>query len=459
MKLKQRVGDFRVRELLRRDYLVDDGEHRVYRVTKRKLTSDEAARALAAEAGVEAAEVQLAGLKDRQGLTVQYMSLARGREVHLATAELRVEPAGFATHALTSEDSLGNAFELTVRALRRGDLHRLRINLPVVRAHGVPNYFDDQRFGNLLHGQGWIYKGLCLGDAGEALRRLLGTRNERDDDRHRRFKEGLERNWGDWRECRDDAGRFGAHHSIFEYLHKHEGDFAGAFQHVATRLKVIHLFAWQSHLWNRALVEWLRELLPVEQRVVIEGDEGTLLAYPEAPPAALLAQPTQRLPGEQLADVTEPAQRARFERVLAEEKLAPEQMAVAIPGFHLKGEERELILRPAHLRVRPPEPDALNPGLDAVRVRFELPRGSYATLVVKRLFAESVGEHKEREEARRERNAERDAAGDKGSDAGRGPERRPFERPADGGRGARGPRFGDGPRGPAPRGDRPWEKR
>jgi hypothetical protein len=30
-----------------RDYLAAEGDHRVYRVTKRKLTSDEAARALA----------------------------------------------------------------------------------------------------------------------------------------------------------------------------------------------------------------------------------------------------------------------------------------------------------------------------------------------------------------------------------------------------------------------------
>ena len=29
MRLKQRVGDFRVRELLRRDYLAGEGEHRV----------------------------------------------------------------------------------------------------------------------------------------------------------------------------------------------------------------------------------------------------------------------------------------------------------------------------------------------------------------------------------------------------------------------------------------------
>ena len=44
MKLKQRVGDFRVRELLDRGYLSEKGDHRVYRVTKRKLTSVEAAR-------------------------------------------------------------------------------------------------------------------------------------------------------------------------------------------------------------------------------------------------------------------------------------------------------------------------------------------------------------------------------------------------------------------------------
>ncbi|HVQ23822.1 MAG TPA: tRNA pseudouridine(13) synthase TruD, partial [Planctomycetota bacterium] len=103
MKLKQRVGDFRVRELLRRDYLAPEGEHRVYRVTKRKLDSEEAARALASEAGVEHGEVRIAGLKDRQGLTIQYMSLARGREVHLQTSELRVEPVGFAHTPLESQ--------------------------------------------------------------------------------------------------------------------------------------------------------------------------------------------------------------------------------------------------------------------------------------------------------------------------------------------------------------------
>jgi tRNA pseudouridine13 synthase len=435
MRLKQRVGDFRVRELLRRDVLADSGDFRVYRVTKRKLTSDDAARALAEEAGVELAEVGMAGLKDRQGLTIQYMSVARGRPVELATPELKIEPVGFAARALTSEDSLGNAFELTVRALGRGELHRLRLNLPLVRAHGTLNYFDDQRFGNLTHGQGWIYKGLCLGETEAALRRLLGAPSARDDERHRRFKDALAQHWGDWRECRDDAGRFGAHHSVFEHLAKNPDDFAGAFQHVSTRVKLIHLFAWQSHLWNRALAEWVRSLLPVEERVVLTSEEGNLIAFAGAPPAALAEKPTLRLPGERLTDVADPGERALYERVLAEEELAPERMAVeGVPGFHLKGEEREVFLRPAHLRVRPPEDDALNRGAFAVRVRFELPRGSYATLVVKRLFAEGVGERREREEECARRRA---AEGP--------PEDRPEAR-SNGWRGP-GPRRPRGPRG------------
>jgi len=402
MKLKQRVGDFRVRELLQRDYLVEQGEHRVYRVTKRKLTSDEAARILADEAGVAPSEVQLAGLKDRQGLTIQYMSVARGREVRLQTAELRVEPAGFARNALTSEHSLGNAFELTVRALRRDDLPGLRANLPLMREYGTLNYFDDQRFGNLTHGQGWIFKELCLGRHEQALRALLGARSPRDDERHRHFKEGLERHWGDWRECRDVAGRFGAHHSVFERLTKSPHDFAGAFEHIATRLKLIHLYAWQSHLWNRALVELVRGLLPPEECVPLPSEEGVLLAYRRAPPAALLARATFPLPGERLDDVRDPELRRLFEVVLEQEGLRAEQMSAAgVSGFALKGEERELFLRPGHLRVRPPEPDTLNPNLWAVRVRFELPRGSYATLVVKRLFERAPAAAVERQDASR----------------------------------------------------------
>ena len=151
MRLKQRVGDFKVRELLREGYLLERGPVRVYRVTKRKLTTPEAVDVLAAEAGVDRQQVGIAGLKDRQGITVQHMSVVDGRDVQLDVDGLRIEPVGSADQPLDSTDSLGNAFDINVRALTSREVSALRANLDPVREGGVPNYFDDQRFGCLRH--------------------------------------------------------------------------------------------------------------------------------------------------------------------------------------------------------------------------------------------------------------------------------------------------------------------
>jgi len=143
MKLKRRVGDFRVRELLDPDYLVESGDYRVYRVTKRKLTTPEAVEVLAREAGVQPADVGIAGFKDRQGVTIQYMSVARGKPVQLHSPELKIDPAGFAREELTGDASRGNAFELNVRELSRADLKRLRTRLPESEGYGIELEFHE----------------------------------------------------------------------------------------------------------------------------------------------------------------------------------------------------------------------------------------------------------------------------------------------------------------------------
>jgi tRNA pseudouridine13 synthase len=388
MKLKQRIGDFRVRELLRPDFLCERGDFTVYRVTKRKLTSTEAAGALAAEAGVNAADVGLAGLKDRQGITIQFMTVSGGKPVRLRTQELLIEPVGRSTEAVSSAASLGNAFEIVARDLDRWALQALRRNVPLVREHGVVNYFDEQRFGNLKHGQGWIARDLMLGSVEKALRTLLTARSVQDNERRKRFKQMVASHWGDWRECRDEAGRFGQFHSVFEHLAKAPTDFAGAFQRIALRLRLIHLYAYQSHVWNRAVSELTRRSVPLEQRIVLESFEGGLVTFAGAQPAALAAHASFPLPGDGLDNVQAPLEREILTAVLAEEPLTPEQFAIhGVPGFQLKGEERPLVVIPQHLRVRPPEEDPLHPRAKLVRVRFDLPRGSYATLILKRLLA------------------------------------------------------------------------
>lgn len=384
MRLKTRPADFKVTELLRDDYIVPKGEHRVYRVSKQKVTSFEAAEVLSDMTGVAVGEVKMAGLKDRQGVTEQYMSVRRGKPVHFREQGLEIEPVGFGESELDSTDSLGNAFKIVVRELGEREVRRMRASLDPVREFGLPNYFDEQRFGNLRHNQGWIVRDMIRSGPEHALKRLLTAVSDHDNDRSKRFKSALHRHWGDWPTCRDIAGRFRQHHSVFDQLKR--GDSAAkAFRRIATRLRLIHLYAWQSHLWNRALAHHLEDVQG--DKFTLRAREGKLIFpkheidLPEAWGGSLA------LPGDRLEGVEHADQRALFAKALEPHRLTPDELTTqGVPGFALKAEPRAAVVIPGELRLRPSEPDNLNPGKELVRMSFQLPRGSYATLVVRRLL-------------------------------------------------------------------------
>ena len=277
MKLKHKPGDFRVRELLDDEYLQKSGGHHVYLVTKRKHTSLEAAEVLASMANMNTADVAMAGLKDRQGVTSQYMSLPGGKRVHLDEPELKIAPVGNAREPLSAEFSRGNAFELRLREITPGEEQLLRANQELVARLGVPNYFDEQRFGNLRHEQGWIAKGLMLGHHEAALRRLLCAESPFESAKERSFKKGLDGAWRDWAHCREIAGRFGRHHSVFEHLRRQPRDYRGAFYHISSRLRLIHLYAFQSHIWNRAVASCFATLCGKGGGRLSESIEGPLV--------------------------------------------------------------------------------------------------------------------------------------------------------------------------------------
>jgi tRNA pseudouridine13 synthase len=428
MKLKQKAQDFRVNEILDKHYLKERGRFRIYRVTKTKLTSLEAAAALADLAGVPAGEVGMAGLKDRQGVTTQFMSVKNGRPVFSKHGDLRIEPAGYAAEELTSAASLGNEFEITVRGLTQVERDNLVVNVAEVKAYGLPNYFGEQRFGNLRHGQGWIARDLAQGRHELALKSLLCGRSDNDDARSARFKAALATEWGEWRECREIAGKFRAHISVFQHLMHAPDDFAGAFRYIASKLRLIHLYAWQSHVWNRAVAAYFDEITPKKERFAVPSPEGPLVFARGAMAIDPTMNGTFRLPGPGLDDVKHAKQRDLLALALRDEGLQPHEFRVeGVSGFQLKGEDRPLLVQPQHIKI-------LESNSIRVIVSFDLPRGAYATLVMARLVPPTPGRDAyERAEARRaayedrEAREERDDGDDgrgRGDRAGRGADAR-----------------------------------
>lgn len=388
MRLKRIQRDFRVTELLRDEQaLLGDGPYMMYRVTKIGLTTFEAADRLAEEAGVDREAVAYAGLKDKDGVTGQFMTVLGGRPVNVKEEGLAIFRVGPAVRSISSEDSAGNAFEIFVRDLTGDDMRRIRVNLEQVKRLGLPNYFDDQRFGCLRHGQGFIVRHLLAGDAESALRAVLAAPSRYGSEKIEAYKEGIAKRWGDW-----DAlaaftrGARGA--SAFDHLRAFPRDFPGALERgVASRERTIHLFAYQSHLWNRALALRVQQAVRGPDLAFLPGDAGALAVWRAIEPAALAELEALELP--LLGKGAELSAEARrlYDAVLAAEGFTVNDfLALDRSGFRPLAEPRQVVIRPEFLRAAPAEPDDMFRLKHKMRLRFSLGRGQYATMTCKRLL-------------------------------------------------------------------------
>ncbi|HKE01592.1 MAG TPA: tRNA pseudouridine(13) synthase TruD [Planctomycetota bacterium] len=390
MKLKARLEDFVVRERYDLRGLSSDGRFTVYRVEKRNLSTIEAALRLAAAARVPADAVRFAGLKDRRAVTEQTMSVEDAPPVEIDDEDLRAHAIGWSPRPIRSDRLEGNDFEIVARDLTREEAAILRAGLDEVVKHGLPSYFDDQRFGAARAGKGWPALEVLRGRHDEALRLLVAVPSAIDGPEHAERKKSLAAAWGDWPRCAALA-RGWHERSTFEHLERHAGDFAGALRFVPRRERVLQLFAWQSRVWNGALDALVRARVDSARRCEIETEMGNLAAWRRLEPAELarLEAIDLRLPDRRTRP-SDPEVAAALTASLARDGLALDDLgAPTVRGFQLREERRPCVLRPTALASDDPVADELHPGRLRVAVRLSLPRGAYATLVMKRAIARS----------------------------------------------------------------------
>ncbi len=98
----------------------------------------------------------------------------------------------------------------------------------------MPNYFDDQRFGSVGFGGGFIAEAWLRGDHERALYLALAEPNPMDRPDTRVEKEILRECWGRWAEAKARLDRSHAR-SLVTYLVDHPEDFRGAFARVPSR--------------------------------------------------------------------------------------------------------------------------------------------------------------------------------------------------------------------------------
>lgn len=385
MKLKQAPEDFVVEELT--DVVPGDaGEFGFYKLEKTGWTTPDALNAIRRRWKLDAQRVSYGGLKDRHAQTTQYLTIYRGPQQNLEHERTVLTYLGRTQHAYSSDRIRANRFRVVLRHLTQQQAAGVAANAEPVGRVGTPNYFDDQRFGSVGRDGRFVASEMVHGRFEEALKLALAGDYEHDRAADKREKATLLRHWGDWPACKAALPR-GHARSLVDYLVTHATDFRGAVARLRPDLGGMYLSAYQSAIWNRTLAQWLTTHVPEEARTQLHLKQFDLPAPLAMDPSLLMAWETLAIPlaSARLKPVGSEAWLPALEAVLAEENLTLKQLR--IPGmdrpYFSKG-ERQACLRPRDFALDVGADDR-NLGKRRVTLSFELPRGCYATMIVKRI--------------------------------------------------------------------------
>jgi tRNA pseudouridine13 synthase len=310
----------------------------------------------------------------------------RGRPREVREANFSAVPVGWTDAPLGAGAIVANRFTLVLRDMDAAEARRCVANLETVRRDGLPNYYDEQRFGSARHGAGFMGKELFLGRRERALR-LYFTASKHDDRPTREMKRCVLEHWGRWSEClvlaRGEYGR------VLERLAASPRAFRQGLLALDRRFLVFVLNAYQSFLFNELLAGLVA--LEAGRRGFVTRDlryNVGAFVFPVAlddESRAALEGRILPVPGyDTLVDDAEV--RGLLDGVLEREGIGLADLrARQLPRVSAHGVERAAWVRPGDLSCGQPFEDERYAGKLRLDLAFTLPRGSYATILVRRL--------------------------------------------------------------------------
>jgi tRNA pseudouridine13 synthase len=371
------------------------GEYVLARVEKRGLSTLDTLLFLSKALKVSERTIGYAGLKDARALTTQTVSVPRmspERVRSVGGPRFRILSAARHPHGLKIGHLGGNRFTIRIRGADLARVPAAEAALADLVRRGMPNPYGEQRFGTKLDSH-LLGRAIVDEDWAGFVDLLLGHPSALEKDQRMHAARNA------W-----TAGRPEEAFALLPKKHRSEkralaellrtGSPREAFDALGPHPKRIWVSAWQSWLFNRVLERrradgtWDR-LLPGD--VAWLHASGAMLEVGSGPEeaeraAALVASATGPLPGydQRLASGAPGA----LERdVLRAEGADPEAFRAA--HARMRGSRRPLRVpvREASLAVEAPAGPEAAGGIGNVLVRFVLPPGAFATVLLDLLMA------------------------------------------------------------------------
>ncbi len=367
-----------------------EGEHVYALIEKRGMTTFEAIDRIAHALGLPDRALGYAGLKDSRAVTRQTVSIHGAdpkRVERLKIPGITVLSVEIHRNKLRPGHLRGNRFRIRVRDAVEGAADLAAPILDYLVQRGVPNAFGSQRFGSRRDAHR-IGRALLLGDPKDVVDLIVGrpTRYERNVavlDARRKYERG------DLEGALDRfPPNYGSERAILRGLLGSGGRYAEAIKRIPKKMRKLYLAAFQSHLFNLTL--WRRidsfdtlmdgDLAYLHEGGAVfrieEGEAGTEEVVGRT--AAFEISPSGPLHGYKMP---QPMGAPRYleDEVVRDEGIDPLELSRTLREARLTGERRSLRIPISETSIEVESDGSLVVG-------FVLPRGSYATVVLREVM-------------------------------------------------------------------------
>jgi tRNA pseudouridine13 synthase len=127
-----------------------EGEHLILKISKKDITTWDALKVLSNSCGAKVREFGYAGLKDRDGFTIQYISIHKSYETKLENfshKQIKIVEKTYHNNKIKIGHLKGNRFFIRFKKVSPTNGLKLKEVLNNISTYGIPNYFGYQRFG------------------------------------------------------------------------------------------------------------------------------------------------------------------------------------------------------------------------------------------------------------------------------------------------------------------------
>ncbi len=369
--------DFVVKEVARIEP-VSDGDFCLYLLKKRNTTTWDVLGDISKRFRRSLKDIGYGGLKDKFAVSYQYLTIKNGPKKDILAKNYELSYLGQSKVSMSKDLLEGNVFEITLRSAPKS-FDEIKKELRLVEEFGVVNYFDDQRFGSIRHKEGFCAKEIIKKNYERALYLLLVEGSHYDFLKTIGFRRCLKKFWGDFSKCIDKAPS-PWEKNLVEFLAKNKRSkrtFKRALGLVNKEYLLMLCQSYQAYIWNEVAKELLKyKAVKYEEVPYIAG---SLYFYRQTSKDFLEYAKNLRIPLPSPKLHLSEELKIMFQRVLEKEGIKELKMfRTLVKGAIFKSYPRPFLTFPSNISLKTSQ--------NSIKLSFFLPKGSYATIVLKRLL-------------------------------------------------------------------------